>query len=192
MNKQTNIMEQMKRHFNPILFEMTNPITRRTAACLIVAVTVLSSIPAVCVAKTPHAAGTLGKGDFGVMDDTPYYGGFGAGFLHINAEGTYGGGEIRSGDLGLRFLPGVVTWGSLDYSCVEPDCDQKFVLTFERPFELEFLGVRNSGKPTVQATQGGKKVRCSVKAVNADEYEVRFDKPLKLDAKPLEIRIGSN
>ena len=89
------------------------------------------------------------------------------------------------------FLPGVVTWGGLDYSCVEPDCDQKFVLTFERPFELEFLGVRNSGKPTVKATQGGKKVRCSIKAVKADEYEVRFTKPLKLDGKPLEIRIGS-
>ena len=89
------------------------------------------------------------------------------------------------------FLPGAVTWGGLNYSCVEPDCDQKFVLTFERPFELEFLGVRNSGKPTVRATQGGNAVRCSIKAVNADDYEVRFDKPLKLDGKPLEVRIGS-
>ena len=35
--------------------------------------------------------------------DTPYYGGFGVGFLHINADGTYGKGEIRSGDLGLGF-----------------------------------------------------------------------------------------
>lgn len=91
---------------------MTTHITRRTTACLIAAVTMLSFIPAVCVAKTPHATGTLGKGDYGVMDDTPYYGGFGAGFLHLSA-------------------------------------------------------------------------------VNADEYEVRFDKPLKLDAKPLEVRIGS-
>jgi uncharacterized protein (DUF608 family) len=89
------------------------------------------------------------------------------------------------------FLPGAVTWGGLDYSCVEPDCDQKFVLTFERPFELEFLGVRNSGKPTVRATQGGKAVPCSIKVVNADEYEVQFAKPLHLDGKPLEVRIGS-
>ncbi|MCX6872533.1 MAG: GH116 family glycosyl-hydrolase [Verrucomicrobia bacterium] len=330
---------------------MKSQTTRRTAACLIVAVTVLSSIPVACEGKTPHATGTLGKGDYGVMEDTPYYGGFGAGFLHINADGTYGGGEIRSGDLGLQFygptfggpyrfqlnmkdakgewngdlvaggaagmkveylplfpkcqytfkhqampldvkmeafapwipgdskmsslpvlffdfqitnpdefektvslacmvpnpecdngspvreeggqvdglllqskragggtlcgmirndgdgqvtwgseftkgklrtfLPGSVTWGGLDYSCVEPDCDQKFVLTFERPFELEFLGVRNSGKPTVRATQGGKAVPCSIKAVDADEFEVRFDKPLQLDAKPLEVRIGS-
>jgi hypothetical protein len=92
-----------------------------------VAATVLSSIPAVSVAKTPQVTGTLGKGDYGVVDDTPYYGGFGAGFLHINADGTH----------------------------------------------------------------GGKAVPCSIKAVNADEYEVRFDKPLKLDAKPLEVRIGS-
>ena len=89
------------------------------------------------------------------------------------------------------FLPGAVTWGGLDYSSVEPDCDQKFVLTFERPFELEFLGVRNSGKPTVRATHGSKAMPCSIKAVNADEYEVRFDKPLKLDGRPLEVRIGS-
>jgi len=354
---------------------MKDHVTRRTAACLIVAVIMLSSIPAVIAAKTPRATGTLGKGDYGVVDDTPYYGGFGAGFLHINADGTYGGGEIRSGDLGLKFygptfggpyrfqlhvkdakgewngdlvaggsnglygehsddllglpsqlsrervkqhlkhlfdhhyngktfllapglgggscmanaeglrdftalalwrgiteeamtvaqcfyevifthfqrewnqpmlinsdcnptfgnhyqsvpgawhvllglegirwdvpgkklslrpnlpasfqgklrtfLPGAVTWGGLDYSCVESDCDQKFVLTFERPFELEFLGVRNSGKPIVRATQGGNTVPCSIKVVNADEYEVRFTKPLKLDGKPLEIRIGS-
>ena len=77
--------------------------TRRHAACLMVVVTVLSSIPAAFAAKTPRVSGTLGKGDYGVVDDTPYYGGFGAGFLHINADGTYGGGEIRSGDLGLRF-----------------------------------------------------------------------------------------
>lgn len=35
--------------------------------------------------------------------DTPYYGTFGPGFLHLNADGTYGKGEIRSGDLGLKF-----------------------------------------------------------------------------------------
>ena len=35
--------------------------------------------------------------------DTPYYGGFGPGFLHLNSDGTYGKGEIRSGDLGLKF-----------------------------------------------------------------------------------------
>ena len=58
------------------------------------------------------------------------------------------------------FLPGAVTWGGLDYSCVEPDCDQKFVLTFERPFELEFLGVRNSGKPTVSAARAGAALPC--------------------------------
>ena len=83
--------------------QMKDHVTRCTAACLIVAVGMLSSIPSVSAAKTPHATGTLGNGDYGVMDDTPYYGGFGTGFLHINADGTYGGGEIRSGDLGLKF-----------------------------------------------------------------------------------------
>ena len=67
---------------------MKNPITRRTAACLIVAVSMLSSIPSVSVAKAPQVTGTWGKGDDGVRDDTPYYGAFGAGFLHINADGT--------------------------------------------------------------------------------------------------------
>jgi len=138
---------------------MTNHITRLTADCLIVAVTVLSSIPSVSVARTPHATGTLGKGDFL--------------------------GKPRT------FLPGAVTWGGLDYSCVETDCDQRHVLTFERPFELGFLGVRNSGKPTVRTTQGGKAVPCSIRIINADDYEVRFTKPLKLDAKPLEVWIGS-
>ena len=88
------------------------------------------------------------------------------------------------------FLPGAITWGGLDYSSVEKDCDQKFVLTFERPFRLEFLGVRNSGKPAVSATQGGKKVRCALRVVDADEYEVRFKPPLELNKKPVEIRIG--
>ena len=88
------------------------------------------------------------------------------------------------------FLPGAVAWGGLDYSCAEPDCDQKFVLTFERPFELEFLGVRNSGKPVVAAVQGGKAAPCSIRAVDASEYEVRFTPPLRLNEKPVEIRIG--
>ena len=35
--------------------------------------------------------------------DTPYYGGFGPGFLHLSSDGAYGKGEIRSGDLGLKF-----------------------------------------------------------------------------------------
>jgi hypothetical protein len=83
--------------------QLKDHVTRRTAACLIIAVSMLSSIPSVSVAKTPQVTGTLGKGDYGVMDDTPYYGGFGTGFLHINADGSYGGGEIRSGDLGLQF-----------------------------------------------------------------------------------------
>ena len=89
------------------------------------------------------------------------------------------------------FLPGAITWGSLDYSCVQPDCSQKFVLAFEQPFELEFLGVRNSGKPTVSATRDYTAVPCSLRVVNATECEVRFTPPLRLDAKPLEIRIGS-
>ena len=65
------------------------------------------------------------------------------------------------------------------------------MLTFERPFELEFLGVRNSGKPTVSATRDGTAVPCSLRVVDATEYEVRFTPPLRLDAKHLEIRIGS-
>jgi len=81
---------------------MKGHVTRRTAACLIGAVTVLSSIPSISVAKTPQVTGTLGKGNYGIMDDTPYCVGFGVGFLHINADGTYGGGEIRSGDLGRQ------------------------------------------------------------------------------------------
>ncbi|MCY3018262.1 MAG: GH116 family glycosyl-hydrolase [Planctomycetota bacterium] len=89
------------------------------------------------------------------------------------------------------FLPGAITWGGLDYSRVEPDCSQKFVLTFEHPFELEFLGVRNSGKPTVSATRDGTAVPCSLRVVDASEYEVRFTPPLRLDAKPLAISIGS-
>ena len=52
-------------------------------------------------------------------------------------------------------------------------------------------GNKTVGQVLTLATQGGKAVWCSIKAVNADDYEVRFDKPLKLDAKPLEIRIGS-
>jgi hypothetical protein len=90
------------------------------------------------------------------------------------------------------FLPGAVAWGSLDYSRVEPDCDQKFVLTFAKPFELEFLGVRNSGKPTVTAVKNGKTVPCSIKVLNDKEYEVRFTPPLQLNETPLEIRIGGN
>ena len=89
------------------------------------------------------------------------------------------------------FLPEAITWGGLDYSRVEPDCSQKFVLTFERPFELEFLGVRNSGEPTVSATRDGTALPCSLRVVDATEYEVRFTPPLRLDAKHLEIRIGS-
>ena len=54
------------------------------------------------VAKTPQVV-NAGTGGRGVMDDTPYYGGFGTGFLHVNADGTYGNGEIRSGELGLKF-----------------------------------------------------------------------------------------
>ncbi|MEI7902149.1 MAG: hypothetical protein WCK89_17990 [bacterium] len=46
-------------------------------------------------------------------------------------------------------------------------------------------------KDHVRATHGGKAVRCSIKAVNADDYEVRFVNPLKLDAKPLEVWIGN-
>ena len=40
--------------------------------------------------------------------DTPYYGGFGPGFLHLNFDGTYGKGEIRSGDLRLEILRSAV------------------------------------------------------------------------------------
>jgi hypothetical protein len=88
------------------------------------------------------------------------------------------------------FLPGAVTWGGLDYSRVEPDCDQKFVLTFERPFDLEFLGVRNSGKATVSAVQNGKTASCSIRVVNEKEYEVRFTPALHVGEGSLEIRIG--
>ncbi len=88
------------------------------------------------------------------------------------------------------FLPGAVTWGRLDYSCVEPDCDQKFILNFERPFTLEFLGVHNSGNPAVSSTQGGETVPCSIQTVDASEYEVKFTPPLVLDKMPVEIRIG--
>ncbi|MEI8373838.1 MAG: hypothetical protein WCJ35_13500 [Planctomycetota bacterium] len=89
---------------------MKDHATRRHAACLIVAVTMLSSIPATFAAKTPQVSGVLGRGDYGVVDDTPYYGGFGAGFLHINADDTYGGGEIRHQYNGKTFLvaPGLV------------------------------------------------------------------------------------
>lgn len=89
------------------------------------------------------------------------------------------------------FLPGAVAWGRLDYSSVESDCYQKFVLTFARPFELQFLGVRNSGKPTVSATKDGKAVPCSIKVVNKDEYEVEFTPRLHLDSRPVQITIGS-
>ena len=84
------------------------------------------------------------------------------------------------------------TWGGLDYSCVEPDCDQKFVLTFERPFELEFLGVRNSGKPTVSATRDGTALPCSLRVVDATGYEVRFTPPLRLDAKTWRFKSGAS
>lgn len=88
------------------------------------------------------------------------------------------------------FLPGAVTWGSLDYSSVEPDCYQKVVLTFERPFNLEFLGVRNSGKPAIaSATQSGVHVPSSTRVVNANECEVRFTPPLAASKGPVEIRM---
>ncbi len=54
----------------------------------------LAGLAAWCL--LPLAAGPL-------LAQTPYYGGFGPGFLNINADGTYGWGEIRSGDLGLKF-----------------------------------------------------------------------------------------
>ena len=88
------------------------------------------------------------------------------------------------------FLPGAVTWGGLDYSLVEEDCCQKFILSFERPFELEYLRLRNSGEPSVSATRDGSAVPCSLRVVDASEYEVRFTPPLHLDTRPLEIRIG--
>ena len=74
---------------------------------------------------------------------------------------------------------------------MEPDCDQKFVLTFDRPFELESLGVRNSGKPTVSAMKDGKAVPCAIKVLNKTEYEVQFTPRLHLDNSPVEIRIGA-
>ena len=218
--------------------------TRRHAACLMVVVTVLSSIPAAFAAKTPRVANAEGLRDFTALalwrgipeeamtvaqcfhdaifthlqrewnqpmliipDLSPTFGNHyqsvpGAWHVLLGLEGLTW--DVPRKKLSLRpnlpasfegrlrtFLPGAVTWGGLDYSCVEPDCEQKFVLTFERPFELEFLGVRNSGNPAVRATQGGKAVPCSIKVVNENDYEVRFDKPLKLDAKPLEVRIGS-
>ena len=88
------------------------------------------------------------------------------------------------------FLPGAIAWGSLDYSRVESDCDQKFVLTFMRPFQLEALGVRNSGKPSVSATKNGTTVPCVVKVLNKTEYEVQFAPRLHLDNSPVSIRIG--
>ena len=88
------------------------------------------------------------------------------------------------------FLPGAIAWGNLDYSSVEKDCDQRFVLTFAKPFELATLGVRNSGKPTVSAIQDGKAAPCSLKVVNKNEYEVAFTPKLHLNNRPVEIRIG--
>ena len=45
---------------------MKDHAIRRHAVCLIVAVTVLSFIPAALAAKTPRVSGALGKGDYGV------------------------------------------------------------------------------------------------------------------------------
>ena len=63
-------------------------------------------------------------------------------------------------------------------------------MNFERPFDLEFLRVGNSGKPTVTATLGGKEVKCVIRVVDAEDYEVQFTPPLMLDKRPVEVRIG--
>jgi hypothetical protein len=58
--------------------------------------TVWAALCILLLAGSSSLAGTPGV-------DTPYYGGFGPGFLHLNANGTYGKGEIRSGELGTTF-----------------------------------------------------------------------------------------
>ena len=88
------------------------------------------------------------------------------------------------------FLPGAVAWGWLDYSSAEPDCDQKLILTFQRPFELQRLGVKNTGRAKVAATRGGKTVPCTVLVQGKHEYEISFDPALRLDDTPVEIRVG--
>ena len=88
------------------------------------------------------------------------------------------------------FLPGAVAWGWLDYSSAEPDCDQKLILTFQRPFELQRLGVKNTGRAKVSATRGGKTVPCTVLVQGKHEYEISFDPALRLDDTPVEIRVG--
>ena len=105
-------------------------------------------------------------------------------WLHPNLPDSFRG-RLRA------FLPGAVTWGGLDYSRVEPDCDQKFLLTFERPFDLEFLGVPNSGRPTVSAVKDGRTAPCSIKILNRREYEVQFTPALHASGSPVEIRIGN-
>jgi uncharacterized protein (DUF608 family) len=62
----------------------------------------LGTVGGPSLAKTPRVVNP-GGADRGVVDDTPYFGGFGTGFLHVNADGTYGNGEIRSGEMGLQF-----------------------------------------------------------------------------------------
>ena len=54
------------------------------------------------LAQTPDVVKAAGP-EHHVINGTPYYGGFGPGFLHLDAHGTYGGGEIRSGDVGQKF-----------------------------------------------------------------------------------------
>ena len=84
---------------------------RKTKVSAGVARSMMGAVMVVCAlgmaggsarAKTPRVV-NAGGGDRGVVDDTPYYGGFGTGFLHVNADGTYGNGEIRSGEMGLQF-----------------------------------------------------------------------------------------
>jgi hypothetical protein len=88
------------------------------------------------------------------------------------------------------FLPGSIAWGWLDYSSLEPDCDQKLILTFQRPFELERLGVKNTGRAGVSVTRCGKTVPCTILVQGTREYEICFDPALRLDNTPVEIRVG--
>ena len=95
------------------------------------------------------------------------------------------GGRLRA------FLPGSVAWGRLEWSSVETDCDQRLTLSLRRPFELERLGVRNTGRPTVAATRAGTPVPCTLSVASDREYEIVFQPPLRLDEVPVEIRIGA-
>ena len=91
------------------------------------------------------------------------------------------------------FLPGAIAWGGLDYSRVEPDCDQKLVLTLERPFELEFLGRTIPARPRSRRyPERQTSVLFHPGRQRGEHCKVRFTPALHVSKDPLEIRIGGN